>query len=402
MTRHALNRRDLLRMSGRAGMALAAGGGTIRTALAAQASTDAFRPGEIWLDTAGKPIHAHGGSILQVGSLYYWYGENKEKSSKGGAPIWHWGMRCYSSPDLCNWTDMGVFIPPVLDDPASPLAPGSMADRPHIIFNRSTGKFVCWIKIIHKDFTQTRAVFTADRITGPYTMVRAKLRPLGMDAGDFDLVVAPDGKAYMIFERVHTEMIVADLTEDYTNLSGYYSTHLAEDQPPFTREAPAYFYRKGKHYMFTSGTTGYHPNVTLAHVAETYHGPWTTLGDAHPSDKSRTSFNSQISSVFRHPRKQDLYIALADRWIYNLPELEGPSFATGDASKAFEGYYERSFYPGGQFRPGGLSRADARRRSEIESAIELSRARYVWLPVRFEGERPILDWREAWNLDAFD
>ena len=37
-----------------------------------------------------------------------------------------------------------------------------------------------------------------------------------------------------------------------------------------------------------------------------------------PRDTSRTSFRSQISSVFKHPHKKDLYIALADRW---LPEL---------------------------------------------------------------------------------
>lgn len=31
-----------------------------------------------------------------------------------------------------------------------------------------------------------------------------------MSAGDFDLAVAPDGKAYYYFERVHSETICAD------------------------------------------------------------------------------------------------------------------------------------------------------------------------------------------------
>lgn len=57
------------------------------------------------------------------------------------------------------------------------------------------------------------------------TVVRENLRPLGMSAGDFDLVVAPDGKAYYYFERVHSETICADLTDDYTNVTGYCSTH---------------------------------------------------------------------------------------------------------------------------------------------------------------------------------
>lgn len=38
----------------------------------------AFLPGSEWLDTNGKPIQAHGGSIIAVDDWFYWYGENKE------------------------------------------------------------------------------------------------------------------------------------------------------------------------------------------------------------------------------------------------------------------------------------------------------------------------------------
>lgn len=39
-----------------------------------------FYPGQIWLDTDGKPIQAHGGGILydEETRMYYWYGENKD------------------------------------------------------------------------------------------------------------------------------------------------------------------------------------------------------------------------------------------------------------------------------------------------------------------------------------
>jgi hypothetical protein len=307
-------------------------------------------------------------------------------------------MRAYSSKNLVDWTDLGLIVPPVLDNPGSTLAPKSLADRPHILYNRKTRKFVCWIKIMHpEDWSQSRTVLVADQITGPYTLVREHIRPFGMSAGDFDLVAAPDGKAYMIFERVHTEMIVADLTDDYTGFSGYYSTHFPQDQPPFTREGPAYFFRKGKHYLFTSGTSGYHPNPSEVAVAETFHGPWTVLGDAHPRDRTRTSFSSQICSVFKHPGKQDLYIALADRWIHNLPELEGPSFHTGEASTRFQGYYAKNLAPGGSILTAGEKAA----LEALESRIEPAKARHVWLPVLFDGDRPYIDWREQWSLDEF-
>jgi len=394
---HKLNRREWLQRAGAAGAALALGGLPPAAGATPRKPLDAFRPGDIWLDTRGKPIHAHAGSIMQVGDTFYWYGENKERTDLRTG-LWHWGMRAYASKDLYNWTDLGLIVPPVLDNPASTLAPKSLADRPHIIHNRKTGKFVCWIKIMHpEDWSQSRTVLVADRITGPYTLVREHVRPLGMSAGDFDLVVAPDGKAYMIFERVHIEMIVADLTDDYTGFTGHYSTHFPHDHPPLTREGPAYFFRNGRHYLLTSGTSGYHPNPSEAAVAETYHGPWTVLGDLHPQDRTRTSFGSQICSVFRHPGKKDLYIALADRWIHNLPELEGPAFHTGEASRRFQGYYAKNLAPGGST----LSREEKAALEGLESRIEPAKARHVWLPIRFDGDRPYIDWREEWRLDEF-
>ena len=37
-----------------------------------------IRPGQVWLDTNGNRIQAHGGSLMALGGRYYWYGENKE------------------------------------------------------------------------------------------------------------------------------------------------------------------------------------------------------------------------------------------------------------------------------------------------------------------------------------
>lgn len=67
---------------------------------------DAFHLGQVWLDTEGKRIQAHGGSVMYLNGTYYWYGENKEKTT-GKDKIWHWGVRCYTSKDLYNWEDKG-------------------------------------------------------------------------------------------------------------------------------------------------------------------------------------------------------------------------------------------------------------------------------------------------------
>ena len=41
-------------------------------------SNQQFVPGDIWRDTAGQPINAHGGGVLFHAGVYYWYGEIKE------------------------------------------------------------------------------------------------------------------------------------------------------------------------------------------------------------------------------------------------------------------------------------------------------------------------------------
>ena len=346
---------------------------------------NAFYPGEEWLDTEGKPIQAHGGSIITVDGVYYWYGENKEHTD-GKNGVWHWGVRCYASRDLYNWEDKGLIVPPVTDDPASPLHPASMVDRPHILYNARTKKYVCWLKIMEKDGGQASTILTADNILGPYTIVRTGLHPLGMSAGDFDLTAASDGKGYYYFERVHSETVCADLTEDYTGVTGYYSTHFPHHEgPPFVREATAHFMRRGKHYLLTSGTTGYKPNPSETAVADTWHGPYTVLGNPHPGDPTDTSFHSQISSVFKVPGKRDLYIAMADRWIPDHMEWD---------YQEYKKFFQRIFDP--EFRgdvtdPGWIG----------DDRLDTSRARYVWLPIRFEGERPVIDWHDEWRLEDY-
>lgn len=42
-----------------------------------------FRPGELWKDTDGVAINAHGGGIMFHGGKYWWYGEYKTEGETG-------------------------------------------------------------------------------------------------------------------------------------------------------------------------------------------------------------------------------------------------------------------------------------------------------------------------------
>ena len=391
-----LSRRDLLIGSAAAiAISPSVAWGTAPRPTLGPAARRSFTPGEIWLDTAGKPIQAHGASIIHVGGAFYWYGENKEFTT-GKGEIHSWGVRCYRSADLYNWDDLGTIIPPDQNDRNSPLHPTAFLDRPHIIYNPRTKKFVCWIKMLSEPF-QTRAVLTADSITGPYTLVKRDVRPLAMSAGDYDIVASPDdGKAYMYFERVHSEMICADLTDDYSDFTGYYSTHMPRPGPPSVREGTSYFRRGNKHYLATSGTTAYYPNPSEIAVADTFHGPFTTLGDLHAGDRSLTSFNSQISSVFKHPGKKDLYIALADRW---MGPQSGAAFESGETSRTMQRAFTHRFAR----PPQPMSPPEQDLMTRLGGlAINTSQARYVWLPIRFDGERPVIEWRPEWRVEDYD
>ena len=83
----------------------------------AQTKNAAIIPGEVWKDTDGNPINAHGGGLLYHEGTYYWYGEYK----KGGTILPEWatwecyrtdvtGVSCYSSKDLLNWKFEGIEI----------------------------------------------------------------------------------------------------------------------------------------------------------------------------------------------------------------------------------------------------------------------------------------------------
>lgn len=335
-----------------------------------------IRPGETWRDTTGKPIHAHGGSILVSEGKFWWYGENKE-GVDGRSKTWHRGVRAYTSENLVDWTDEGVIIE--YDHEAC-------MDRPHILYNAKTKKYVAWLKVMHGD-KQTRTILTADRMKGPWKVEKDNFLPAGLSSGDFDLAEAEDGRAYSYFERPHDALVSAELTDDYLDLKPEtVRFDFPNRKPPYTREAPAHFLKDGKHYLFTSGTSGYYPNPSEVAEADGWLAQWTKLGDAHPDDPSRTSFHSQISSVFKVPGK-DLYIALADRWLPNQMDITYPMVENAFCRWFGHGGSDDALY----------DRFQAIRSGRKDATCD---ARYVWLPVVFKDGVPRVEWRDEWSPDA--
>ena len=350
---------------------------------------DSIRPGKAWLDTEGKPIQAHGFSVFydEKNKEFVWYGENKEKTD-GKGTIWHWGVRYYTSKDLYNWEDKGLLIPPTPDDLTSPLHPTYCMDRPHILYCKKTGKYVAWLKIMQSGHNQSMCILTADAFGGPYTVDKLLYKPLQMSCGDFCLHADPDGKAYIWFERPHFELICATLTDDYTAVTDEYSVHYPNLRPPYTREAPTYFEKDGRRYLITSGTGGYYPNPSQVCVFDDPHGVYTDLGDPCIGDKAGTSFGAQFTSVVKLPGT-DRYVACADRWMPRLRDrLKTKSFIA-NMDKVFADYKPNR-------EPREVTPMSGKEEKHTENT---SKSRYVWLPIEWQGEKPVIRWKRKWKTD---
>jgi len=348
---------------------------------------NAIYPGQLWLDTKGERIQAHGGAVYFENGTYYWYGENKTYTD-GKNGIWTWGLKVYASKDLCNWTDLGYLIPPELEDPNSALFPTKRADRPHILKCPKTGKYVCWIKLSGPEAAFT--IWQADALLGPYEMVENLYNPGGHKAGDFDLIADEEtGTGYLYFDADHKSMLCMALTEDYLHADREIASSYPDMAPPFTREAPALFEAKGRKYMLTSGMTGYVPNKSDSAAADGWEDVFVSLGDPHVADDTNASFNSQISKIFKVEGKEDCFIAMADRW---LPEYHVDSRIADLFTRVIGSTYAPEIYQA----------TDAERKEMYEANVletaNTSVADYVWLPIDWEDEKPVIRWQKEWKV----
>ena len=353
-----------------------------------------IRSGEIWPDNQGVHVNAHGGGVLYHDGTYYWYGENKSDSTSSAMV----GIMCYSSKNLTDWNNEGAVLPVVLNDSTSDIVQGCVMERPKVIYNEKTKKFVMWfhLELKGKGYAAARsAVAVSDSPTGPFKYIRSErinpgVLPFDMNetqramldtldaekykewwtpmwyeairkglfvkrdlqggqmARDMQLFVDEDGKAYHIYSSEdNLTLQIAELSDDYLSHTGKY----VRMAPAGHNEAPAIFKKSdGTYWMITSGCTGWDPNEARMFSAPSIWGPWTQHPNPCRGKKSEITFGGQSTYVLPVPGKKDAFIFMADIW--------------------------RPKHP--------------------------SDARYIWLPIQFENGVPYIEWMDSWTLDFFD
>lgn len=344
-------------------------------------------PGAPMQDTDGNRIEAHGGGLFYENGVFYWFVENKEFTD-GKNGIWTWGIRCYSSRDLYNWKSEGYLIAPKERDERSSLNPHRPIDRPHILRCQKTGNYICWLELSGKDAYFT--VLTAPRLLGPYTIVRNRVRPYGRPVGDFDLWQDDKGNGYLFFEHDHSGILATALTPDFLDAAEPHRDLFAGRKPPLAREGICHFTHGGRHYLLTSGMSGYIPNPSEVAVSDAPLGPYQTLGSPHRNEPVGLSFESQVSAVLEHPAHPGLYLALADRWI---PDLKLTPKKAARLRRGMEAVMENNYLP---HLLDVLSLIGYPWACE---KVNTSRATMSGCPLVFEGDTPVINWYDHWRVE---
>lgn len=280
-----------------------------------------YYPGRMWLDTDGHPIQAHGGGILydKNSRTYYWYGEYKDgityhAHKKGAARVDIIGVGCYSSKDLWTWKHEGIVLAAEETNETHDLHKSNVLERPKVIYNEKTEKYVMWMHIDDANYTKASVgVAISDAPDGPFNYLGSH-RPHGFESRDMTVFKDDDGVAYIVYSSEdNSELHIGPLTQDYLNVTSIMRRILVGQH----REAPALFKHQGTYYMITSGCTGWAPNEALAHAAESIMGPWETMGNPCMGGNKMfrlTTFFAQSTFVLPIPGFPGVFIFMADRW----------------------------------------------------------------------------------------
>lgn len=352
-----------------------------------------IRPLEQWLDQDGQFINAHGGGILHYNGKYYWYGEHRPERGFTTEK----GVSCYSSTDLIHWSNEGIVLP-VSEDTLSEIRRGCIMERPKVIYNEKTRKFVLWfhLELYGRGYAAARAgVALSDSPTGPFRyqgsfrlnagkypmdwdqarcdttrfsaqdqalewwtapwrkkieqgMLFLRDLPGGQMSRDQTLFVDTDGKAYQITSsEENLTLLISELTDDYLRPSGRF----IRVAPGGQNEAPTIFRHGDTYWMITSGCTGWAPNAARMFSAPSIWGPWIQHPNPCIGEGADKTFSGQSTYILPLPQYgKDAFLFMADQW-----------------------------------RPKSL--ADSR---------------HLWLPIRFhEDGKPYLKYEKGWNLDIW-
>lgn len=301
-------------------------------------------PGILWNDTDGEQINAHGGCVVYEKGFYYLFGEDRTGFVSNG-------VSCYQSTDLYNWKRLGLSLKTTGEarEDLNDISQGRLFERPKVIFNPKTNKWVMWShwEINNGDYSAARVcVATSDKIEGPYVLHKT-FRPNKNESRDQTLFVDTDGKAYHFCSTdMNTNTNISLLRDDYLEPTLTDTKILIG----LKYEAPAIFKVGDIYYGLFSGCTGWDPNPGRTAYTFDILNEWTVGANFAVDKLKQVTYNSQSNYVFQIPGKEKAFIYMGDRWNRNDP----------------------------------------------------GKSHFVWLPISMRSGYPVVKWHDQWDLSVFD
>lgn len=298
---------------------------------------NSFQPASVWHDTKGEVINAHGGGILYSNNTYYWFGEKRDREASEGINV-------YSSTDLYNWKFEALALSPD-EDAKSEITKGCLMERPKVLYNEKTKKYVMWfhLELKGQGYNAARAaVAISDKVTGPYKFI-SSFRPNGNMSRDMTLFKEDNGDAYHIYASSDNyDLRLAKLSDDYLHSTALDTLILRQH-----REAPAIFKYRNRYYLISSGCTWWEPNQANVHVASSLFGPWEYSGNPMRGPNAEITFGGQSTYILPVQGKDDTFIFMADKW----------------------------------------------------NPQNLKDSRYIWLPVTLAQGKVVINWKDKWAFE---
>lgn len=261
--------------------------------------------GDMWIDSDGNDVQAHGAGFLKVDDTWYMIGEDRTKQ-------WNPDVNMYSSKDLVNWKFERKIIENGVTHPE--LGKTRMIERPKLMYCAKTKKYVVWCHWESSDYGASEAgVFYCDSVNGAYKFHWGG-RPLGVKSRDCNVFVDDDGTAYFIStieENQHLGLF--KLSDDYLSAVEY--TELFKYQ---SREAPAIVKVDGMYYMLSSACTGWDPNPCKLSCSDSLTSGWSELRQIGDD----IAYDTQAASILTVKGTEGTtYLYVGDRWMDpGLPE----------------------------------------------------------------------------------
>jgi Ricin-type beta-trefoil lectin domain/Glycosyl hydrolases family 43 len=299
MTPRALLLRRLI--AGTSAMVMAAFA-TFSTALPALAQTASnLVPGGAQFDQNAKQVQLHGLGIVKVGSTYYGFGE--DKTGESSAAAYFQNIPCYHSTDLTNWTYQSEAL---TKQASGDLGPNRIVERPKVIYNASTAKYVMYLHIDDSSYGEAKVgVATSSSVCGPYTYIDS-FQPLGFQSRDEGLFQDTNGSAYLLSEDRANGLRIDALSADYLTVTS--SVALFADY-----EAPAMFKVGSRYYLLGSHLTGWSTNDNQYTSSTSLSSGWSAWSDFATAGSN--TYNSQTSNVVTVAGSSaTTYVFTGDRW----------------------------------------------------------------------------------------